>query len=132
MIRHSPYYDAAHEAFRDQVRRFVRTEIEPYADEWDEAGSFPRELYRKAAQLGLLQLNYPEEFGGVPADRFYSIILSQELARSGAGGVYRFRVRHMPFVCRIEVRAGGVQEVSKVDNCVMDDMRRAAEPVPAR
>ena len=62
MIRHSPFYDSAHEAFRDQVRRFVRTEIEPHVDEWDEAGTFPRELYRKAAEVGLLQLNYPEEF----------------------------------------------------------------------
>jgi len=83
----SPYYDANHEAFRDQVRRFVRIEIEPHADEWDEAGSFPRELYRKAAQIGLLQVNFAEELGGVPADRFYSIILHQELARGGAGGV---------------------------------------------
>jgi len=89
MILHSPFYDSAHEAFRDQVRRFVRTEIEPHVDEWDEAGTFPRELYRKAAQVGLLQLNYPEELGGVPADRFYSIILSQELARCGSGGTAR-------------------------------------------
>src|SRR5512143_2512436 len=48
MILHSPFYDSAHEAFRDQVRRFVRTQIEPHVDEWDEAGTFPRELYRKA------------------------------------------------------------------------------------
>jgi acyl-CoA dehydrogenase len=68
MILHSPFYDSAHEAFRDQVRRFVRTEIEPHVDD-DEAGAFPRALYRKAAQVGLLQLNYPEELGGVPADR---------------------------------------------------------------
>lgn len=93
-MRHSPYYDSSHEAFRDQVRRFVRTEIEPHADEWDEAGSFPRELYRKAAAVGLLQLNFPEELGGVPADRFYSIILSQELARGGSGGVCASLMTH--------------------------------------
>ena len=94
MILHSPFYDSAHEAFRDQVRRFVRTEIEPHVDEWDEAGTFPRELYRKAAQVGLLQLNYPEELGGIPADRFYSIILSQELARCGSGGVCASLMSH--------------------------------------
>ncbi|HML06870.1 MAG TPA: acyl-CoA dehydrogenase family protein [Xanthobacteraceae bacterium] len=108
MTRHSPYYDSAHEAFRDQVRRFVRTEIEPHADEWDETGSFPRELYRKAAQLGLLQLNFPEEFGGVPADRFYSIILSQELARSGAGGVGASLMSHtigLPAIIRFGSQA---------------------------
>ena len=94
MILHSPFYDSAHEAFRDQVRRFVRTEIEPHVDEWDEAGTFPRELYRKAAEVGLLQLNYPEEFGGVPADRFYAIILGQELAHSGSGGVCASLMSH--------------------------------------
>ena len=94
MILHSPFYNSAHEAFRDQVRRFVRTEVEPHVDEWDEAGTFPRELYRKAAQVGLLQLNYPEELGGVPADRFYSIILSQELARCGSGGVCASLMSH--------------------------------------
>jgi acyl-CoA dehydrogenase len=94
MILHSPFYDSAHEAFRDQVRRFVRTEIEPHVDEWDEAGTFPRELYRKAAEVGLLQLNYPEELGGVVADRFYSIILSHELARGGSGGVCASLMSH--------------------------------------
>jgi len=70
---------------------------------------------------------------GTAAKRGQLVTLDRKFTtRSGAGGIYRFRVRHMPFVCRIEVRAGGVQEVSKVDNCVMDDMRRAAEPVPAR
>ena len=43
----SPFYTAEHEAFRDVMRRFVSREIEPYAHEWDEAGEFPRELYRQ-------------------------------------------------------------------------------------
>ena len=43
----SPFYTAEHEAFRDVMRRFVTREIEPYAHEWDEAGEFPRELYKK-------------------------------------------------------------------------------------
>ena len=44
----SPFYSEAHEAFRATVRRFVATEIEPYAAAWDEAETFPRELYQKA------------------------------------------------------------------------------------
>src|SRR2546429_6087627 len=60
----SPFYTAEHEAFRDVMRRFVAREIEPYAHEWDEAGEFPRELYRKASEIGLLGLGFPEEYGG--------------------------------------------------------------------
>ncbi len=60
----SPFFHAEHEAFRDTVRRFVREEIAPHAADWDEAGSFPRALYGKAAAAGLLGLGYAEEFGG--------------------------------------------------------------------
>src|SRR6266851_3038690 len=54
----SPFYSEAHEAFRATVRRFVATEIEPYAAAWDEAETFPRELYQKAAAIGLLQMGF--------------------------------------------------------------------------
>ncbi|MBT7836692.1 MAG: acyl-CoA dehydrogenase family protein, partial [Rhodospirillaceae bacterium] len=67
--RHSLYYTDEHEAFRATMRRFVEKEIEPNAAAWDEAEEFPRELYKKAAEVGLLQLGYPEEYGGVPCDR---------------------------------------------------------------
>lgn len=90
----NPFYTAEHEAFRDVMRRFVSREIEPFAHEWDEAGEFPRELYRKASEIGLLGLGFPEEFGGVPADQFMKIVASQELARAGAGGVSSSLMSH--------------------------------------
>ena len=83
----SPFYSEAHEAFRATVRRFVATEIEPYAAAWDEAETFPRELYQKAAAIGLLQMGFPAAYGGIEADVFYRIIAAQELARAGAGGI---------------------------------------------
>ena len=67
----SPFYTAEHEAFRDVMRRFVAKEIEPFAHEWDEAGEFPRELYEKAAAIGLLGLGFPEEYGGVAGRPFH-------------------------------------------------------------
>lgn len=85
--RQSPYYTAEHAAFRETIRRFVAREIEPFAAQWDEAESFPRALYQKAAAVGLLALGFPEEYGGVETDSFYGIIAAQELARAGAGGI---------------------------------------------
>jgi len=90
----NPFYTADHEAFRDQVRRFVAREIEPFATQWDEAEEFPRELYRKAAAIGLLGLGFPEAYGGTPADRFMWIIATQELARHGAGGINASLMSH--------------------------------------
>ncbi len=85
--RANPYYSDEHEAFRDSVRRFVEREIEPYASEWDETGTFPRELYQKAAEIGIMAVGYPEEYGGVPGDLFYQNVIHQELARPGCAGV---------------------------------------------
>lgn len=90
----TPYYTEGHEVFRASLRRFVAKEIAPFVDEWDEAGGFPRELYPKAAAIGLLGLGFPEEYGGTPGDLFYSIIASQELARAGSGGVSASLMSH--------------------------------------
>ena len=83
----SPFYTEEHEAFRQTVRRFVDREIVPFVDQWDEAEEFPLELYRKASAAGLMQLGFPEEYGGVPTDPFFGIIKSEELARHGSGGI---------------------------------------------
>jgi acyl-CoA dehydrogenase len=47
-------------ALHDTVERFARTEIAPHVTAWDAAGEFPRSLYRRAGELGLLGLGYPE------------------------------------------------------------------------
>ena len=94
MTTSSPFYTAEHEAFRDSVRAFVRKEIEPFVTEWDEAGTFPRELYKKAADIGLIPLGYPEEYGGIEADLFYMIIAAQELAMAGCGGLSASLMSH--------------------------------------
>ena len=60
------YYNEQHIAFADNVRRFVQKEMAPFVNEWDEAETFPRELYKKAAEIGLLGLGFSEEYGGIP------------------------------------------------------------------
>ena len=66
----------------------------PFADAWDEAGEFPRELYKSASEVGLIGLGYPEEFGGTPSDPFMGIVTSQELARHGCGGINASLMSH--------------------------------------
>lgn len=78
---------ADHELFRDSVRTFVNAEIAPHINAWDEAGTFPRALYRRAAHIGLLGLGYPEQYGGTPADTWFRLIATEEIARAGSGGL---------------------------------------------
>jgi citronellyl-CoA dehydrogenase len=77
-----------HEMLRNTVRRFVDEQINPFVDEWEEAGIFPaHELFKKAGELGLFGLNRPERFGGSELDYSYSIVYAEELGRCRAGGV---------------------------------------------
>ena len=88
------YFSPEHVQFRDLLRAWVSREITPHATAWDEAEGFPRALYQRAAAIGLLGLGYPEAYGGTSADLFYHLILSEELARPGCGGVAASLMSH--------------------------------------
>ena len=80
---------AEHEEWRAQLRRFFDREVIPFADQWDEDGALPDELWPKAAAVGILGLGYPEEFGGVSEgiDIWHKNILNEEMARIAVGGL---------------------------------------------
>lgn len=82
------YFDPSHQMVRDSVRRFVEREILPDIDQWEEAESFPRELYLKAGAAGILGIGYPEALGGShEGDLFAKVAASEELMRCGSGGL---------------------------------------------
>ncbi|GIF25685.1 citronellyl-CoA dehydrogenase [Actinoplanes tereljensis] len=77
-----------HAAFRDSVRRFVDTEVNPHVDGWEAAGRAPlHDLFPKAAALGLLGLEYDEAYGGEGADHSFQLVAAEEYGRMHAGGV---------------------------------------------
>jgi len=86
---YNPFLTEEHEEWRHQLRRFIDKEVAPYAEAWDEAGTMPGDLWPKAADIGLLGLGYPEEYGGIceGIDIWHKNILNEELARIGVGGV---------------------------------------------
>jgi len=81
------YFGETQNIVRQNVRKFVQKEILPNIAEWEEANTFPRELYKKAGDMGILGLGHPEEFGGSGADIFSKIAASEELMRSTSGGL---------------------------------------------
>lgn len=70
----------------ESVKRFAQREIAPHVGQWDDAGEFPRTLYRKAAELGLLALGYPEALGGTPASWRLRNAMTLALCRHGGSG----------------------------------------------
>jgi alkylation response protein AidB-like acyl-CoA dehydrogenase len=67
------------------AREFARAEIEPHAAEWDREHRFPAELYPKLAELGLMGVCVPEEYGGAGADFVSYVLVLEELSRADAG-----------------------------------------------
>ncbi len=76
-----------HEMFRDQVRRFVETEIVPHHAQWERDGIVPKSLWLRAGEEGLLCVTAPEEYGGAGGDFGHSAVLIEELARVNATAV---------------------------------------------
>jgi acyl-CoA dehydrogenase len=72
-----------HAELREQARRFAAEEIAPHAQEWEEAEEFPRELYKRMAEAGLLGIGYPEELGGSGGDIGHAFVASEELVLAG-------------------------------------------------
>ena len=67
------------------AREFARAEIEPHAADWDREHRFPHELFPKLAELGLMGVCVPEEYGGAGADFVSYILVLEELSRADAG-----------------------------------------------
>ncbi|KAA0696191.1 acyl-CoA dehydrogenase [Halopseudomonas laoshanensis] len=76
-----------HNMFREQARRFVEREITPYLHEWEKQGIVPKDVWRKAGEMGLLCSTVPEEYGGAGGDYGHSAVMIEELARANATAV---------------------------------------------
>ncbi len=82
----SPFTEE-HQLFRKQVKAFVEQELLPNADAWEEAESFPRSVFERAGELGILGAHFPEEVGGSGGDFWFSVVKAEELGACGSGGV---------------------------------------------
>ncbi len=84
-----PYATAERQALRETVTRFVERDVLPYQGEWEQAGELPRALHRRAAELGLIGLSFPESSGGGGGDAIDALTLCEQVHYSGgAGGLF--------------------------------------------
>ncbi len=81
-----PPFTDEHERFREPVRRFVESELLPHAPEWEAAGWFPNDVFRRLGEVGYIGLKFPPEYGG-DGDPVADAVFVEELARCGSGGL---------------------------------------------
>jgi citronellyl-CoA dehydrogenase len=82
-----PQFTEDHEQFRKTFRRFLETEIAPYADEWEAARIFPREVFQRFGELGFFGSRFPESMGGSGGDIWYTVVLCEEFPRALTAGL---------------------------------------------
>lgn len=80
-------YADDHEAFRDQVRKFMETEVKPFHAQWEKDGQVDKAVWRKAGEMGMLCCDMPEEYGGIGVDFGFNCIVMEEVARAFASGL---------------------------------------------
>jgi acyl-CoA dehydrogenase len=74
------------QALRATVRGFVVEDVLPHQDEWERAGELPRSLHRRAGELGLLGVGFPESVGGGGGDLIDVVTVAEEMHYAGGSG----------------------------------------------
>jgi citronellyl-CoA dehydrogenase len=82
-----PYFTEEHAMLRETVKQFCLKEIAPHAEEWDEAGIFPRDIFKKAGDLGLFGIRIDPRWGGSGLDWWATAAYLDGLSYANNGGV---------------------------------------------
>lgn len=77
-------FSEGHKQFREMVHRFVAKEIVPFYRDWEREGIVPRDVWRRAGELGILCPTVPEEYGGPGGDFLHGAVVIEEMAAAGA------------------------------------------------
>ena len=80
------YFTEEHEMFRQSLRTFLKKEVAPNIDQWEEERRIPRSVWKKMGDMGFLGLAYPEAYGGSGLDFFYDVVFNEEIGRINSGG----------------------------------------------
>ncbi len=83
---HQQYFSEEHLIFRDGLKSFLQKEVVPHIDEWERVGTIPRDIWMKFGEMGYFGIKYPEAYGGLELDIFYTVILLEELQKVNSGG----------------------------------------------
>ena len=81
------YFTEEHQLFRESLRNFLKKEVVPHIDEWENKGEIDfKTIWKKIGNMGFFGIHYPEAYGGSDLDIFYTVILQEELQRINSGG----------------------------------------------
>jgi len=80
------YFTEEHNLFRKSLQDFLQKEVVPHIEKWEKTGNIDRFIWKKFGDMGFFGINYPETYGGMDLDLFYTVILLEELQKINSGG----------------------------------------------
>ncbi len=104
-----PYFTEEHDIIRKTVKRFCLEEIAPHAEQWDDQGIFPRELFRKAGELGLFGIRIDPKWGGSGGDWWATAAYLESMAYSDSGSI------SMAFMVQSDLTIPVIQELGTLE-----------------
>ncbi|WP_338410724.1 acyl-CoA dehydrogenase family protein [uncultured Flavobacterium sp.] len=82
----SLYFSEDHQLFRKSLQDFLQKEVVPHIEKWEKSGTIDRFIWKKFGEMGFFGINYPEAYGGMDLDLFYTVIFLEELQKINSGG----------------------------------------------
>ena len=107
------FLEEEHIILREQVKKFVETEVKPVAQNWESNGFIPREVFKKMGTLGFLGITYPTEFGGSEMDVRGSVVFAEELGKSTFSGFAIASLVHTDMASVHLLNAGNLEQKEK-------------------
>ncbi len=80
------YFTEEHNSFRKSFKEFLQKEVVPFVDKWEKNGKVDKDIFKKFGEMGYFGLIYPEKYGGLELDLFYTVIFLEELQKVNSGG----------------------------------------------
>ncbi|RSK39190.1 acyl-CoA dehydrogenase family protein [Mangrovimonas spongiae] len=106
------YFTEEHELFRQSFKEFLQKEVVPHIDKWEETGTVERFIWKKFGDMGIFGLVYPEAYGGMGLDTFYTVILLEELQKINSGG-FAANIWAHTYLAMTHVNAEGSHEIKE-------------------
>jgi alkylation response protein AidB-like acyl-CoA dehydrogenase len=80
------YFTEEHELFRESFKDFLKIEVVPHIEKWEKTGTIERFIWKKFGEMGFFGIAYPEAYGGLNLDLFYTVIFLEELQKIKSSG----------------------------------------------
>jgi alkylation response protein AidB-like acyl-CoA dehydrogenase len=108
----SLYFTEEHELFRESLKDFLQKEVVPHIEKWEKSGTIDRFIWKKMGEMGFFGINYPEAYGGLNLDFFYTVIFLEELQKINSGGFAAAMWAHA-YLAMTHLNAEGSEEIKQ-------------------